>query len=153
GVEPVRRRGFTLVGLALTLLVLPFLPASPPRVAAASASDTWTALPTAGAPSPRFAHSAIWTGNEMIVWGGENIANGTVIGFLSDGKRYNPGTNTWSSLSAAGAPSPRDFHSATWTGTEMIIWGGYNGPGVLGDGGRYNPATDTWSPLSTFGAP
>jgi len=32
--------------------------------------DTWTATSTANAPSARFYHTAVWTGSEMIVWGG-----------------------------------------------------------------------------------
>lgn len=30
----------------------------------------WEALPTDGAPEPRYLHSAVWTGSKMIVWGG-----------------------------------------------------------------------------------
>src|SRR5258707_2903278 len=30
----------------------------------------WTATNTVGAPSGREAHTAVWTGSEMIVWGG-----------------------------------------------------------------------------------
>src|SRR5207244_9112299 len=32
--------------------------------------DTWTA--TTGPPEARDSHTAVWTGSEMIVWGGEN---------------------------------------------------------------------------------
>src|SRR5437868_12188077 len=35
--------------------------------------------------------------------------------------------DTWTATSTTNAPSPRAFHSAVWTGTEMIIWGGYDG--------------------------
>ncbi len=31
---------------------------------------SWTALPTAGAPTARYLHTAVWTGRAMIVWGG-----------------------------------------------------------------------------------
>lgn len=34
------------------------------------ASDTWTPLPTAGAPTARVAPIAAWTGRAMVVWGG-----------------------------------------------------------------------------------
>jgi hypothetical protein len=37
-----------------------------------------------------------------------------------------------------------------WTGSRMIVWGGYNG---YGTGGIYDPATDSWAPVSTTGAP
>jgi hypothetical protein len=34
--------------------------------------------------------------------------------------------NTWSATSLTGAPSVRNQHTAVWTGTEMIVWGGFN---------------------------
>ena len=46
--------------------------------------DTWT--PTPGPPDPRYRHTAVWTGNEMIVWGGYNFN----LGDLNTGGRYNP---------------------------------------------------------------
>jgi hypothetical protein len=33
----------------------------------------------------------------------------------------------------------RAYHSAVWTGTQMIVWGGWNGTDVLNTGGRYTP--------------
>jgi hypothetical protein len=33
-------------------------------------NDTWTATSTTNAPSARWDHTAVWTGSEMIVWGG-----------------------------------------------------------------------------------
>ena len=36
--------------------------------------DTWTATSTVNAPSPRFDHTAVWTGSEMIIWGGDMAA-------------------------------------------------------------------------------
>src|SRR5262249_1188320 len=33
--------------------------------------------------------------------------------------------DTWKSTLTAGAPLRRTFHTAVWTGSEMIIWGGY----------------------------
>ncbi len=111
----------------------------------------WTgALPTAGAPSPRSNHTAVWTGTEMIIWGGED---GSAL--LGDGARFNPSTGVWRPISSTGAPEPRSRHVAVWTGTEMIVWGGQS-TSVAGDeaGGRYNPVTDTWTTIparSTFG--
>jgi hypothetical protein len=50
------------------------------------------------------------------------------------------------------APIGRHLHSAVWTGSEMIIWDGYN-LGDLNNGSRYNPVTDSWTPTSTIHAP
>jgi RNA polymerase sigma factor (sigma-70 family) len=102
-------------------------------------------------PSARIGHSMIWTGKELIVWGG-----GSQSVFLNDGGRYDPATDTWRPLSLHNAPSPRWFHAAVWTGTEMIVWGGrarFENFAVREDGARYNPATDTWTPLPANGAP
>ena len=37
-------------------------------------NDTWTATSATNAPSARWAHTAVWTGSEMIVWGGSGSA-------------------------------------------------------------------------------
>ena len=34
--------------------------------------ETWLPTPTVGAPSVRRSQSAVWTGKEMIIWGGYN---------------------------------------------------------------------------------
>jgi hypothetical protein len=84
---------------------------------------------------------AVWTGKEMIVWGGE-----TDGGLVNDGARYNPATNTWTPMTMVNAPSPREAAGAVWSGFEMIVWGGFVGPGTsTTTGARYNPETDTWS--------
>jgi len=113
--------------------------------------DSWASVPTVGAPSARIYHAAVWTGTEMIVWGGESM-----IGLpLGDGGRYNPFSKSayWRPVQLAGAPAARSFHTAVWTGNEMIIWGGANSSVELNNGGRYDPNTDSWSPISATGAP
>ena len=32
--------------------------------------DSWTVTSTTNAPDGRYRHTAVWTSNEMIVWGG-----------------------------------------------------------------------------------
>jgi hypothetical protein len=116
-------------------------------------TDTWTAM---AAPPTGFTnradHVAVWTGTEMLVWGGT-----TNSGFLgiprSDGARYNPTSNTWTPMSSVNAPVGRALALGVWTGTELIVWGGFlghtNNSSNLNTGGRYNPATDTWTPFNT----
>ena len=36
-----------------------------------------------------------------------------------------PATDSWAATSTTNAPSARDFHKAVWTGSEMIVWGGF----------------------------
>jgi N-acetylneuraminic acid mutarotase len=111
-------------------------------------NDTWTATSTTNAPSARGGHTALWTGSEMIVWGG------VYSSYLNTGARYNPSTDSWTATSITNAPTGREWHTAVWTGSEMIVWGGYKYPvGVWKTGGRYNPTTDTWTATSTTNAP
>jgi N-acetylneuraminic acid mutarotase len=110
--------------------------------------DTWTATSTTNAPTARSVHTAVWTGSEMIVWGGlagPTIFNATVT---NTGGRYNPSTDSWTATSTTNAPTARYQHAAVWTGTEMIVWGG-----GFNTGGRYNPSTDSWRRTSTTNAP
>ena len=116
--------------------------------AANSCEDMWKT--TIGPPTERSKHTAVWTGSEMIIWGGE-ISYGTAG--VNSGGRYNPATDTWRSTSTTGAPNGRYDHTAVWSGSEMIVWGGYNPNGVFNTGGRYNPVTDSWRVTSITGAP
>src|SRR5260221_632699 len=60
--------------------------------------------------------------------------------------------DTWTPTSTTNAPSARAFHTAVWTGTEMIIWSGVHGC-FFNTGGRYNPSTDSWTATTTTNAP
>ena len=51
------------------------------------------------------------------------------------------------------APSARFNHTATWTGTEMLILGGTGGAGDLASGAAYDPASGLWRTLSGLGNP
>src|SRR5437660_7705562 len=85
-------------------------------------TNSWTATNITNAPADRFNHTAVWTGSEMIVWGGVS----DISGFLNTGGRYNPSTDSWTATSTANAPTRRDVHSAVWTGSEMIVWAGFD---------------------------
>jgi N-acetylneuraminic acid mutarotase len=108
----------------------------------ACTDDTWTPTSLTNVPAGRFLHTAVWTGSEMIVWGGNNGPN------LNTGGRYNPSTDSWTATSTTNAPSARNFHTAVWTGSQMIVWGGLDNTG-----GRYNPSTDSWTATTTTNAP
>ncbi len=114
------------------------------------ASDTWATTatpPSSGEPGPRHSPSAVWTGSELIVWGGQN--GGTS---LRSGGVFRPGLG-WTNTPDAGAPSARFDHTAVWTGTEMIVWGGYGIGSPLDTGARFNVASNRWFPVSTINAP
>jgi hypothetical protein len=113
------------------------------------APDSWRALSTVGAPAPRLRHVAVWTGTEMLVFGG---TDDSVI--FGNGGRYDVLTDSWLPMSLVNVPSPRTNHRGIWTGTELVVWGGYGGSGSgKSDGGRYDPITDMWTSMSTVTAP
>ncbi len=110
-------------------------------------TDRWRPLSRARAPSPRFRHSAVWTGHEMIIFGG--VATGFKV--MNDGFAYDPVQDVWRPINSKGAPSKRYAATAEWSGTEMLVWGGAslfndwaNAPT---DGGRYDPVKDRWTPI------
>ncbi|CAN5520558.1 hypothetical protein BH20VER1_BH20VER1_16580 [soil metagenome] len=116
------------------------------------ATNVWVPLSTTSAPAPRQQHVAAWTGSKMLVWGG-------LLGFTDDtttntGGVWDAATDTWSPMSNTNAPGPRVYFTGVWTGSELIVWGGYNGSGsMLNTGGRYNPQTNMWSPTNLASAP
>jgi uncharacterized repeat protein (TIGR01451 family) len=120
---------------------LPKLAAGDPCI-----DDTWKPTAGSGSPSARRLHTMVWTGTEMIVWGGFDNTQ------LATGGRYDPATDTWVPTSTTGAPSGRYGAAGVWTGSEVVVWGGYDGS-YSNTGGRYNPATDNWMPTSTVNAP
>jgi hypothetical protein len=67
----------------------------------------------------------------MIIWGG-NLTSG------STGGRYDPVSNTWKLTNDSGAPPLRVNHTAVWTGTRMIVYGGSIDTGGVSFG-------DTWT--------
>lgn len=79
------------------------------------AANTWKALSAKGAPSPRADHTAVFTGKEMIVWGG-----------------FGPVDARRTRVSGGGA-----HLEARVTGDETYYL-------ALADGGAYDPAADTW---------
>ena len=101
-------------------------------------------------PLARYDHTAIWTGTELIIWGGRRVGQE-----FNDGARYDPATDTWTSMSTINAPEARNQHRAIWDGKRMIVWGGRTDTASswLKDGAIYDPATDVWSPLPAQNAP
>src|SRR5262249_2785318 len=52
-------------------------------------ANSWIPMTLAGAPGPRDTFSAVWTGREMIFWGGLGPAPS---GYYGDTFRYTPGS-------------------------------------------------------------
>ena len=81
----------------------------------------WVDLSSNNAPEARTLHIAVWTGQEMIVWGGW-VGN---LPFFNNGGIYNPEADHWRAMSVEGVPEARSFHTAVWTGQEMNICRAY----------------------------
>ena len=98
------------------------------------AADRWELIP----PPPikigaEFAGpSAVWTGKELVVWGGgqERLVN--------EGAMYDPEAKRWSALPAAPIGG-RSGHAAIWAGGGMLVWGGFGGQRYESDGAIYLP--------------
>ncbi len=124
-------------------------------------SGAWSEVPAAPI-APRTLHSVVWTGDELIVWGGMDATtdDGSLYRttMYADGAAWNPTTQTWRTL----APSPlagRAQHGAVWTDTTMAVLGGgatdrfegeFGWQRALADGASYDPATDSWSAVQSL---
>jgi N-acetylneuraminic acid mutarotase len=99
-------------------------------------SDSWASISSIIAPNS-IRNDAVWTGNKMILWGGLDGNNNyapTNAGFI-----YDPITNTWNNLTSSGEINARSLFTSVWTGTQMIIWGGFDGSSTINTGGVYTP--------------
>jgi hypothetical protein len=119
------------------------------------AGNRWSAVTPFPAADGRVTsdYAMAWTGRQLLVWGspaespeespeaGTSEAGtseaGTTPGGV-DGFGYDPAGNGWQKF-AAGPLSRRNYHTAVWTGQEMLVWGGTAGDAVLADGAAYRP--------------
>jgi N-acetylneuraminic acid mutarotase len=106
-------------------------------------TNAWStmAAPPAGL-EPRDNAAGVWTGEQLVVWGGYGRSDTCTPCFYGDGAAYDVASDSWVPV----APSPlsgRGAHRAVWTGREMLILGGFDSA-VLADGALYNPFDDTW---------
>jgi hypothetical protein len=123
---------------------------TPPRIDVAQdlpdwlTPRSWSALPS-GPVDGRTFPSVLWTGDELIVWGGEIGSDATRS---NDGAAFDPTTGRWRRLPRAPIP-PRSQHAAVWTGNEMIVCCG----GVVGTSAdkiaAYSPRTNSWRTLES----
>jgi N-acetylneuraminic acid mutarotase len=112
------------------------------------ARGRWSRLPAAPIPD-RDDPVGVWTGRELLVWGGQSGPHDLVV--HGDGAAYDPARRVWRRLAAAPL-SARTLAAAAWTGRELIVWGGYDhldpaGVQVVGDGAAYDPARGAWRRL------
>jgi hypothetical protein len=109
-------------------------------------TGTWEPTATQGSPSPRLHPFGVWTGTEVVVWGG-SVA-GSFDG-LNDGAIYDPETNSWREMASLDGEVFGDG-TAVWGDGRMFVW--------MGDtrqvsGAIYDPDEDEWAVMSTTDAP
>lgn len=113
------------------------------------ASGQWRAM----SPAPiaaRVHPSAVWTGKEVLFWGGSTADFQVVL----DGAAYEPGTDSWRVLGVEGLVVPPDVEvtpPGAWSGERALFWDWTNTSEPVGL--QYDPEEDRWSPLPVEGAP
>src|SRR5438045_8491299 len=81
-------------------------------------TDSWTPTGLTNVPLGRIAHAAVWTGNEMIVWGGvDETFNAT-----NTGGRYDPSRDTCILTTTVNAHSSRAGPPGEPPGSDMSPW-------------------------------
>lgn len=99
-----------------------------------------------GPLGPRQGHIAVWTGTEVVYWGGDRP------GRPPEGAAYDLRADGWRRLSRSPLTN-RTGAGAVWTGREVLVYGGVNGRGPQADGAAYDPATDRWRTIAAAPMP
>ncbi len=142
------RRGCDQIAVACNsqggVQVIPYGPDSSweaDRVVIASQAPRPEWHPSYVDPGPlgaRLPNAVVWTGSEMIVWGGH--ASGSAFPSFLDGAAYNPENGEWRLMT----PAPLSGLSSSrgvWTGEVMVV--------VSEDATvAYDPETDVWTELA-----
>jgi hypothetical protein len=106
-------------------------------------ADAWRPMSQKGAPEGCRIFGATWTGEELVVWGGQ-----AEVERIAAGGRYDPATDSWSAMSSQAAPTARWNPLVAWTGSRVLVWGGRDGTDEgSASGGLYDPAADSWEPI------
>ncbi len=95
------------------------------------ARDAWSRLSPPAGPRYSPGYRAVWTGKEMLAFGGfHSVA-------------FNPTTGRWRELRR-----PLRDGIIVWTGVEAVGWGGGCCGDAFSDGAAYNPATGRYRKLA-----
>jgi hypothetical protein len=91
----------------------PFPEPLAPGGAYVPATDEWQRVEFA--PSARGGGPLVWTGKVAVMWSGDPLG----------GVAFDSTQQAWATLPPYDGPH-REFPSAVWTGTEVLVWGGHN---------------------------
>jgi len=112
-------------------------------------ADTWTTL--ASGPEGRGGHTMVWTGGEVVVWGGAWEPPCQYVTLYPPAWKYDPVANAWQLISESGGPVRGPAaSSATGYRTDygVLLWEAQSTGAYL-----YHPETDTWTQAETAGSP
>ena len=108
-----------------------------------AAGGSWT--PIAPAPDAARPSARVWTGKEVLFWGGADPGEQT------NGVAYDPATDSWRTLPPAPIAPDRSDPAYAWTGGELIVWGGalhssieVQRFGAASGGAAFEPQTNRW---------
>ncbi len=95
------------------------------------ATNRWRWLPPMA--YPRFDDAVVLAGDQVVVWGGLRAPSAAQIasdqwwagGPPPNGESFDPTTDRWTALPKAPLRA-RAGPSAVWTGTDVVIWGGFD---------------------------
>ena len=125
-------------------------------------TNQWEPMLPANAPSPRQSHTAVWADNvnRMLVWGGYGEEMPNSFNELNTGSMYDL-VSGWMPMAQVPPPAAsRKRHSAVWTGSKMLIYGGYGDskslmvsnqlfPSMGVPGGRtFDPVANAWDVMA-----
>jgi N-acetylneuraminic acid mutarotase len=112
-------------------------------------TNLWRSLPKSAVPDG----IVVWTGREMIGWGGGCCGDAS-----SEGAAYNPATNTRRTL-ARSPLAPEQRPIGAWTGRELVLFvsgvnpaDGKRWPARLARAAAYDPVTDAWRRIAPLPA-
>lgn len=143
----------------------PLLGTSDEGGVAAPSVDEWIDVNNADPPGGRIDHTAIWTGSQMVVWGG-SAENTGGIWTPNNGDTCTNAGGCWISTAIIAAPDARYRHTAVWTGSKMVVWGGSDWANDFSTGGIWTPGGEImysgdacqdpggcWESVNNTGAP
>ena len=119
-------------------------------------SMTWSPMSAEGAPSPRSSSAGVWTGSQLVVWGGLSRQNSTAnlacqrgsCDAAEGGALYDPATDSWLPMNTEGGPYPRALATMMMADGAVVVFGGrgaHGGP--MASGGVYHPGSDSWTAI------
>jgi N-acetylneuraminic acid mutarotase len=91
-------------------------------------------------------HIAVWTGNEMLAFGGRTGGYFRGEDVRKDGIGFRPASGKWTALPPLEDGSRFQPTGAVWTGTEVLVFGSNSGRNarVL----MFDPSSDRWRPTA-----